>query len=201
MEVSVRYIKLHSKLDRNTMQKNLSELFGSNPELEQKFVSLFIKALEKSNQPGFDYIEFKQSLGAMSKMNIDESTAIRSAFATASTVGLTKKKLMESAKYYAQVINQEKEHFDAALKKRINQKVGGKVKEVEKLKEQIIKYTEKIEQLKTQIEKHQHTIDTADEQIQAEKEKIIGTQNNFERTHENFIDQIKADIENFNTYL
>ncbi len=183
------------------MQKNLSQLFGSNPELEQKFVSLFIKALEKSNQPGFDYIEFKQSLGAMSKMNIEESTAIRSAFATASTVGLTKKKLMESAKYYAQVINQEKEHFDAALKKRINQKVGGKVKEVEKLKEQIIKYTEKIEQLKTQIEKHQHTIDTADEQIQAEKEKILGTQNNFERTHENFIEQIKSDIDNFNTYL
>ena len=183
------------------MQKNLSELFGSHPELEQKFVSLFIKTLEKNNQPGFDYIEFKQSLGAMAKMNIDESTAIRSAFATASTVGLTKKKLMESANYYAKIINQEKEHFDAALAKRINQKVGGKVKEVEKLKEQIIKYNEKIAQLKAQIEKHQHTIDTADEQIQAEKEKIIGTQNNFERTHENFIDQIKGDIENFKTYL
>ncbi len=183
------------------MQKNLSQLFGSHPELEQKFVTLFIKALERSNQPGFDYIEFKQSLGAMAKMNIDESTAIRSAFATASTVGLTKKKLMESANYYAKIINQEKEHFDAALAKRINQKVGGKIKEVEKLKEQIVKYNEKIAQLKAQIEKHQHTIDTADEQIQAEKEKIMGTQNNFERTHENFIDQIKSDIDNFNTYL
>ena len=183
------------------MQKNLSALFGSNPELEQKFVTVFIKALEKNNQQGFDYIEFKQSLGAMAKMNIEEETAIRSAFATASTVGLTKKKLLESAKYYAQVINQEKDHFDAALKKRINQKVGGKVKEVEKLREQIIKYKDKIEQLKAQIEKHQHTIDTADEQIQAEKEKILGTQNNFERTHENFMEQIKADIDNFNTYL
>ena len=161
------------------MQKNLSELFGTNPSLEQKFVSLFIKALEKNNQPGFDYIEFKQSLGVMAKMNIDESTAIRSAFATASTVGLTKKKLLDSAKFYGKVINQEKEHFDAALNKRINSKVGGKIKEVEKLKEQIIKYKEKIEQLQAQIEKHQHTIDTADEKIQAEKAKIVGTQNNF----------------------
>ncbi len=183
------------------MQKNLSELFGTNPSLEQKFVSIFIKALEKNNQPGFDYIEFKQSLGVMAKMNIDESTAIRSAFATASTVGLTKKKLLDSAKFYGKVINQEKEHFDAALNKRINSKVGGKIKEVEKLKEQIIKYKEKIEQLQAQIEKHQHTIDTADEQIQAEKEKIVGTQNNFEQTHEDFISQLKADIENFNTYL
>lgn len=183
------------------MKKNLSELFGTNPELEQKFVSVFIKALEKNNQQGFDYIEFKQSLGVMAKMNIDESTAIRSAFATASTVGLTKSKLLESANFYAQVINKEKEHFDAALAKRINQKVGGKVKEVEKLKDQIIKYKEKIAQLEGQIEKHQHTIDNADEQIQAEKEKIVGTQNSFESTHENFVEQIKADIENFKTYL
>lgn len=183
------------------MQKNLSELFGNNPELEQKFVSLFIKALEKNNQQGFDYIEFKQSLGAMEKLGIDENTAIRSAFATASTVGLTKRKLVESAKFYANVINQEKEHFDAALAKRINQKVGGKIKEVEKLKEAIIKYSEKIEQLTAQIEKHQNTIDSADEQIQAEKDKIVGTQNNFESTHENFIEQIKADLDNFNNYL
>ena len=34
----------------NTMQKNLSELFGVNPELEQKFVTLFIKALEKKQK-------------------------------------------------------------------------------------------------------------------------------------------------------
>ena len=183
------------------MQKNLSELFGNNPELEDKFVALFIKALEKNNQPGFDYIEFKQSLGVMAKMNIDQSTAIRSAFATASTVGLTKKKLISSATFYGKVINQEKDNFDAALAKRINQKVGGKMKEVEKLKDQIIKYKEKIAQLEAQIEKHQHTIDTADEAIQTEKEKILGTQNNFEKTHLSFIDQIKADIENFNTYL
>lgn len=183
------------------MQKNLSQLFGTNPDLEQKFVSIFIKALEKNNQPGFDYIEFKQSLGRLAEMNIDENTAIRSAFATASTVGLTKKKLLDTAAYYGKVINQEKEHFDAALAKRVNQKVGGKIKEVEKLKEQIIKYREKIDQLEAQIEKHQHTIDNADEQIQAEKEKILGTQNNFERTHENFVNQIKSDIENFNTYL
>ncbi|MEM1124530.1 MAG: hypothetical protein AAGJ18_29095 [Bacteroidota bacterium] len=183
------------------MQKDLSELFGTNPELEKKFVSIFTKALEKNNQAGFDYIEFKQSLGALAQMNMDDDMAIRSAFATASTVGLTKKKLLESAAYYGKVINQEKEHFDAALAKRINSKVGGKMKEVEKLKDQIVKYKEKIQQLEAQIEKHQHTIDTADEQIQREKEKILGTQNSFEKTHQNFIDQIKTDIDNFKAYL
>lgn len=183
------------------MQKKLSELFGSNPDLDQKFVDIFIKALERTNKPGFDYIEFKQSIGALAKMNMDDEMSIRSAFVTASTVGLTKKKLLETAAFYAKVIENEKEQFDAALAKRINQKVGGKIKEVEKLKEQIIKYREKIEQLEAQIGKHQHTIDSADEQIQAEKEKIVGTQNNFEQTHESFITQIKEDIENFKTYL
>lgn len=183
------------------MQKNLSQLFGDNPSLEKKFVDIFIKALEKNNKPGFDYIEFKQSLGALARMNMDEAMAIQSAFATAATVGLTKAKLLESASFYAQVIQQEKEHFDAALSKRINQKVGGKMKEVEKLKDQIVKYKEKIQQLQDQIEKYQHTIDTADQQIQAEKEKILGTQNNFERTHAEFVSQIQSDIERFKTYL
>jgi septal ring factor EnvC (AmiA/AmiB activator) len=183
------------------MQKKLSQLFGDNPDLEKKFVDIFIRALEKHNKPGFDYIQFKQSMGALAEMGMDESTAIRSAFVTASTVGLTKSKLLESASFYAQVINAEKEHFDAALAKRINQKVGGKMKEVEKLKEQIIKYKEKIQQLQNQIEKHQHTIDTADEQIQAEKQKILGTQNNFEKTHTTFIEQIKSDIDSFKTFL
>lgn len=183
------------------MQKKLSELFGSNPELDQKFVNIFIGALEKNNKPGFDYIEFKQSISALAKMNMDDEMAIRSAFATASTVGLTKKKLLETAVFYAKVIENEKEQFDTALDKRISQKVGGKRKEVEKLKEQIIKYKEKIEQLEAQMEKYQHTIDTADEQIQAEEEKIRGTQHNFEQTHSLFIEQIKEDIGNFKTYL
>ncbi|MEM6321325.1 MAG: hypothetical protein AAF960_26945 [Bacteroidota bacterium] len=183
------------------MQKDLSELFGTNPELEKRFVSMFTKALEKSNQAGFDYIEFKQSLSALARMDMEDEIAIRSAFATASTVGLTKKKLLDSAKFYGKIINQEKEQFDAALAKAINSKVGGKMKEVEKLREQIVKYKEKIQQLEAQIEKHQHTIDTADEQIQAEKEKILLTQDNFEKTYQTFIEQIKTDIDNFKTYL
>ena len=47
----------------------------------------------------------------------------------------------------------------------------------------------------------QIAIDNADEQIQAEEEKIRGTQNNFEKTHQIFMDQIKEDIENFKAYL
>lgn len=183
------------------MQKNLSDLFGDNPQLEKKFVDIFIKALEKNNKPGFDYIEFKQSISALTQMNMDAEMAIRSAFATASTVGLTKSKLLDSAAFYTKVIEKEKEHFDAALNKRIDQKVGGKIKEVEKLKDQIVKYREKIQQLENQIQKHQHTIDTADEQIQAEKEKILGTQTNFEKTHADFVAQIKTDIENFKNFL
>ncbi len=183
------------------MQKKLDDLFGSHHGLDKKSVEFLINALEKNNLPGFDYIEFKQSIGALSKMDMNEEMSIRSAFATAATVGLTKTKLVESAAHYAKVIAKEKDKFDAALLKRMEQKVGGKMKEVEKLKAQIIKHQEKIKQLEEQIAKFQHTVDTADEKINAEKAKIGDTQSNFERTHQSILNQIQTDIENFKKHL
>lgn len=176
-------------------------IFGKDHGLDQKSVNFLTKALEKSNLPGFDYIEFKQSLEALAKMDFEEEMAFKSAFATASTVGLTKNKLIETAQHYKKVLENEKSQFDDALQHQVEQKIAGKQTEVEKLKEQINKYKEKITQLEGQIAKHQATIDGADAQIQEDRTKIEATRENFERTHQSILNQIEKDIENINTYL
>ncbi|MEL6868102.1 MAG: hypothetical protein AAFP19_27010 [Bacteroidota bacterium] len=122
------------------MQKELKNLFGRAHGLDQKSVEFLTKALEKNNLPGFDYIEFKQSLGALSEMAMDESTAFKSAFATASTMGLTKAKLLETAQHYLKIIMREKTQFEAAMQKQMAHRVESKLQEVEKLKEQIVKH-------------------------------------------------------------
>ena len=48
------------------MKKILKNIFGSHHGLDQKSVDFLINALEKNNLPGFDYIEFKQALSALS---------------------------------------------------------------------------------------------------------------------------------------
>ena len=183
------------------MAKNLKELFGTHHGLDDKSVDFLTKALEKNNLPGFDYIEFKQSLAALSGMNMDETTAMKSAFATASTVGLTKEKLLKTANHYKQVLNNEKTAFDNALQNQVTQRIAGKQGEVEKLKKQIAEYKAKIEQLEAHIKKSQATIDNADSHIEEAKSKINSTKTGFEHTYQSILNQIDKDIESINNLL
>lgn len=183
------------------MQKKLKQLFGTHHGLDEKSVNFLTKALEKNNLPGFDYIEYKQSLGALSAMDIEGATAFKSAYATAQTVGLTKEKLLQSAEHYKKILNKEKEQFDAALEKQIYQRVKSKMDEVAKLRKQIEQYKAKVQELEQKIAASQGTIDKADETIQAAKDKIEGTKQNFEYTLQSIVNQIDKDIENINLYL
>ncbi|MEM9920116.1 MAG: hypothetical protein AAF990_18615 [Bacteroidota bacterium] len=183
------------------MQKNLKALFGKDHGLDERSISFLTNALEKNNLPGFDYIEFKQSLGALSQIQIDEITAMKSAFATAATMGLTKDKLLQTANHYRKIIIQEKAQFEVAMNNQIQQKVGAKQQEVEKLKAQITKHQEKIQQLQQQINKYQATIDGADAQIAEAKQKIESTREGFELTHQSILNQIDKDIENIQNNL
>lgn len=183
------------------MQKDLKKVFGNTHGLDNKSVEFLTNALEKHNLPGFDYIEFKQSLFALGEMGMDENTAFKSAFTTASTVGLTKNKLLETANHYKSVLTKEKVQFDQAMSNQIKQKVAGKREEVEKMKQQIQMHRDKIAQLEEQITKYQKTVDNADAEINAAKAKIEETQKGFEFTHQSILNQIAKDVENINKYL
>lgn len=183
------------------MQKNLKDLFGSDHGLDEKSVKFLTSALEKNNLPGFDYIEYKQSLTTLAGMDMEEVTAFKSAFATASTLGLTKDKLLKTAEHYKKVLMNEKIQFDAALQKQVNQRVNNKLEELNKLKKQIEDYKKKIAQLEEKIARNQETIEKQDDVIQKAKEKIESTKDGFELTLQSILNQIDKDIDNINTYL
>lgn len=183
------------------MQKDIKAFFGDHHGLDERSLNSLTKALEKHNLPGFDYIEFKQALGRLLELDMDEATAFKSAYATASTMGLTKEKLLKTTAHYKSVLLKEKQQFDQALKKQMEQRVNSKMSEVAKLKKQIEEYKQKIQELEQKIAKSQETIDHADEHIQAAKEKLSGTQEAFEHTLQSIVNQIDKDIENINVYL
>ena len=183
------------------MLKDLKSLFGSHHGLDEKSVDFLTKALEKNNLPGFDYLEYKQSLGRLNGMNMDEETSIKSAYATASTVGLTKDKLLKTAQHYKNVLQKEKKQFDSALQNQMQARVQSKLDEVNKLRKQIEEYKAKIRQLEEKVAKSQNTIDTADEHINAAKEKIESTRDGFEHALTSIVNQIDMDIDNINKYL
>ncbi len=184
------------------MQKNLKNIFGSHHGLDEKSVEFLIGALDKNNLPGFDYIEFKQSLTALNEqMDMDEATAFKSAYATATVLGLTKEKLLKTAEHYRTVLNNEKQQFDAALQKQVEQRVVSKQQEVAKLRKQIEEYHKAIADLEKKIASANDIISKADEEIESTKEKIESTRDAFERTLLSIVNQIQLDIESINKYL
>jgi chromosome segregation ATPase len=183
------------------MQKDLKAFFGDHHGLDERSINALTKALEKNNLPGFDYIEFKQALGRLQELDMDEPTAFRSAFATASTVGLTKEKLLKTAEHYRKVLTTEKQQFDDSLNRQMEQRVRSKQQEVEKLKKQIGEYQAKIQQLQEKVEKAQSTIDHADEHIQDAKTKLLDTKEKFDYALQSIVNEIEKDIENVGTYL
>ncbi len=183
------------------MQKSLKSLFGDHHGLDEKSIKFLIQALEKSNLPGFDYIEFRQSMQALSELNMEEPVIYKSAFATASTLGLTKERLIQTAEHYKKVLANEKVQFDAALQKQVKQRVDSKQEEVERLRKQVDEYKSKIKQLEEKIEKAETTIEKADDVIRTSMEKIESTKDGFEFTLQSLLNAIDRDIENIETFL
>ncbi len=183
------------------MEQDLRAIFGDTHGLDQKSVEFLIKALEKNNLPGFDYLEFKLALGRLVAMNLPEDTAFKSAFATASTVGLTKDKLVATAQHYKQILINERKQFDQALNNQLLKRVRSKQIEVEKLKAQITEWQGQIEKIKNQIIQAQATIDTADEMVNVEMSKIEATKEHFEHTHQSILNQVDLDLGNIQKYI
>lgn len=169
--------------------------------LNEKFVQALANALEKNNQEGFDYFEFRQALINLSKMPMDEQTRFQSAFALAQTMGANTTKLVDSARYYLDVLNNEQTHFAEAHAQQKAKLVGDRGKEVQNLEasmqqkaEQIKKLTEEIEHCRKQSEKIR-------QEISESTVKIEATKADFETTFSSVVGQIQDDLSKIQQYL
>jgi len=183
------------------MQIDLSELFGGTTDLDVDIVRTLLKALKSEHNNEFDFISFKQSVQNLKAMNMDEETSFKSAFATASTMGMTKAKLLQSAKKYQNALESERISFANALKNQMEIKVNGKKEEAELLKKRIESYKQKIEDMKREMSAYQEKIDTVDETMASAKQKISETKDRFEKAYNSINSSIGTDLNQIEKYL
>ena len=176
-------------------------LFGENHGLDEKSMDFLSKALEAANLPGFDYIEFRQAIDNLKKMNLDESTAFKSAFATAQTMGLTKEKLIQTAQHYKSVIQKEKEQFDVASQKQQDLKIGANLRETNELQQRVKDNDAKILQLQNEIESARTRIRALDFEREQATSKIEEAKSKFFFTHQSIANQMEQDIASMQKYL
>jgi len=172
----------------------ISHLLALESTADQKSVDFLENALTKQSQPGFDYLKFKQSISQLAGLNLDTTTSLKSAFATASTMGVTKDTLIQSARHYLTILGDEKKQFDQALNNQVQQRIASRKEELQKLQQQIEDHKRQIAKLEKQIIESQEKIVRSDEEVNEAKTSIDQTKSIFERTYQQFVSAIERDI-------
>jgi len=183
------------------MTVDLKKLFASEDITNSKMQTALIAAISKNASEEFDYLKFKVSVRKMLDMGMDKDTAVKSAFATASVMGVTKNKLVSSAKKYKGTLDKEREQFAIALKNKIAKNVDGKKVEAERLKKEIVSHKEKIAKLLNEIELFETKISQVDDVVADAQEKIEATRHDFKSTFDAIYSQIEEDIINIGSSL
>lgn len=160
-----------------------------------------MKAVEENNQSGFDYFEYRSALKTMEKMPMDEATRFQSTFATASTLGVTREKLVESAEFYLKVLANEETKFLSASEQQFKTNIDKKIEEIEMVKKLIEDKNEQIRKLNEEIQLHYQRLEGLNSHITESKSKIELTQKSFENAYIHIKNEILADMEKMNKYL
>ena len=170
-------------------------------KITDKFNNILLGAMEKNNIEGFDYLEYRQSLLSLRKMNMDEATRYKSAYAMAQTMGASPEHLIKTAQHYINVLQQEEAKFGDALKNQRNRQIGEREQKLKDLQQQIQQKAAEIQKLSKEIEQHQAQIKKVETEVAASSAKVETTKNNFIASYDAIVGQISMDVENMQKYL
>lgn len=175
------------------MTINLKDLFGNAEGSNDKVLLKLLTAIKEGQQKDFDYLKFKQSYKSLCEMGMDESTASKSAFLTASTMGLTKDKLMLTVQHYKNILNREKEQFAVALKNQISNNIDAKSMEIKRLNEKSEENLRKIIQLQKEMTLIETEIENLRLSAETSRIKIEETRDQFKSTFDTLYNEIEED--------
>ena len=132
---------------------------------------------------------------------MDEQTMFRSAFATASTVGATVKRLVEYIGIYKGVLDKENDSFQKTLNAQVAEKISGMENKVKQLEKEIQEKSLQLRKITDEIDQHQKEILKTKEVIEVDKTKIESTRKDFTFTYNKLMEQIDNDLKKINQYL
>ncbi len=184
-----------TEVSKTPLPSSDSIKIDSNQKPTAKFVDILLKAIDDSNQDGFDYLEFKQSLQSLSKMEMDDDTRYKSAVAMAGTMGASTDHLIKSASKYMNVLKTEDQKFQQALASQRQKQVQGGADSLTKARNDIKAKKARIEQLKKEIEASESKLAELEKKVAGAESKIENTRIGFAAAYQSVSMQIKTDID------
>lgn len=166
-----------------------------------KFTNVLLKALESNNLEGFDYLEFKQALQNLKKVESDEHKRYQSAFAMATAMNTNPAHLVKSAGHYLSILQKEEAEFQQAVKAQQSKQITEKNDEIKQLENMIKQKSEEIIKLNKEIESHQKQLDSRKKAIKNASQKVEATISGFMGSYQMLVGQIQKDIENMKKFM
>lgn len=176
-------------------------LVGAIGKATDQYLDILLGAMEQNNPTGFDYLEFRKSLQTMRTMPMDERTRYFSAFAAAQAMGVSSEKLLQSADFYAGILEAEQKRFEEAHQKQRQQKVGNRETQLQDLDASLKAKAEQIAQLTAQMQAHELQMQQLQTEIVEATQKLESTRNDFMASYHELISQINADVVNMKQFL
>ena len=171
-------------------------------QASDKFIEILHQVLEKNNQPGFDYLEYKKAVQSVAKLQkMDEKNKFKTAFAAAQAMNVQPSSLTESAKKYLSLLQVEETNFNQSANQFLANQVSNKENEAKSIQNSIQSKREQIENLKKELEVSEKRLVSLKSEIESAKEKVDSNIANFKASYTTVIDQIKSDIQKMDTYL
>lgn len=169
--------------------------------VDEKMVQFLSQAIEESNIPGFDYIEFRNSLAAMASAPLPENQKYIAVFATASTMGLTKEKLLGAIDHYQNILDSKKKEFNAQVEQMTVQQVQ-KREELKAAKEaEIQTLLQQIQEAQAAIAAKQQEALEINSEIGRERLNIQQTAASFDATFNFVSGKLQGDKQKIEAYI
>ena len=189
-----------SKTPANQPKEAVSDT-PSPGKVNDKFLNVLFSAIEKNNQEGFDYLEFRNSLQSLKEMNMDEATRFKSAMAMAKSMGASMPTIVTSGQQYLQVLKTEQGKFDEAMKNQRAQQIGNKEQQMEELSNSVKAKEEEIKKMQQEIEQTKQKYVELSQQIKDATRHIESTKNDFVASYESLAGQIQGDLNKIQEYM
>ena len=159
-----------------------------------KFREILFRAIEENNLEGFDYLEFRNSLQSLQKMQMDERTRFQSAAAMAQTMGVKTEEILKTADHYLNVLKLEENKFQEALANQRVKQIGSKEEELKQLEALVKQKSAQIQQLQKEITASQQKATGLESEIEAAVIKVKQTSADFQASYESVANQITEDV-------
>lgn len=184
-----------------TPQPKISPAQHLNDEDIDKFEKHFEKLFEQTNLPGPDYYEFFKMMETLEPHIHDEKARISATFASLSIQGMTKEKLIDTAKKYMDVVHSDKANFEKALKDAGTSEVDQRKRKLQELEAMIQKNSETIQKLTKEISDGQVLMGKLKVEVQEEENKFNKNRSGYNIACEAMLTKITTDIQKIQTTL